>query len=143
VLILKFREKFKWQGPLASAHDSPWPHVPASTCPRMHGDAMVTQPPPGTSCRRCRPTTATYRPCRPMLTVAFILSPAEVVAHLSTFTPAHSSASACLVATQRRPPSRQHHPTSVAQLTVCRAASGLRHVGAAQNRCYLPDGSSL
>jgi hypothetical protein len=40
-------------------------------------------------------------------------------------------------------PSHRHHPTSVVPLTVCRAASGVHHMGAARSCCCLPDSSSL
>jgi hypothetical protein len=103
----------------------------------------MARPSPATSRRRCWPTTATCRPRVPTLIVALILSPAEAVAHLSTFTPTCSLASTRSVATQRRPLSRRHRPTSAASSTVCHAASGLRHVGATQSRCCLLDGSSL
>jgi hypothetical protein len=74
----------------------------------------------------------------PTLVAALILSPVEVVAHLSTFTPTRSFAIARSVATQRRPPSRRHRPTSAAPSTTCRATSGLRHVGAPFCCCRTP-----
>jgi hypothetical protein len=98
---------------------------------------------PATSRRRCQPTTTTCRPHAPKLTVTLILSLAKVVAHLSTFTPTRSFASPRAVATQHRPPSCRHRPTSAAPSIVCRTAFSLCHVGAARSRCCLLDGSSL
>jgi hypothetical protein len=39
VLILKFREKFKWQGPLASG-----PRRPMATCPGQHAHGLAAKP---------------------------------------------------------------------------------------------------
>jgi hypothetical protein len=68
---------------LPVARDGPWPRVPASARPHACGDAIVARPPPATSHRRCRPTTATCRPRAPCLSSPYLL-PCRAVAHLST-----------------------------------------------------------
>jgi hypothetical protein len=52
-----------------AAHDSPWPHVQPACA---HGDVVVAQPLPATSCPVCQPPCTTCLPTSTRLTLILV-----------------------------------------------------------------------
>jgi hypothetical protein len=87
---------------LPAAHASPWPRVPASTRPRVRGDAAVAWSPPATSPRStARHVRSTHNPCSSRLHMCVVsLSPR--IRHTGAEFPFASSP---LPSLRRQPPS--------------------------------------